>query len=295
MSQPRVAAFARLANGNTTPARVITGQATKMARTIHGISYNDVLDEILVPNPLASAVLVFRGGADGSEAPVRVIQGPKTKLVYPHVVAVDSVNKEILVADPPTRSVLVFAWDANGDVPPLRVLQGSKTKLQYPIGLTVDPVRNLLAVASQSAFHDNGVFIFERTANGDVPPKAMISGPKTGLRTAWQPQIYGDKLFITEQKLKYIPPYVLDKPRTDVKPADIPDPLSSDTMGFIGVWNITDNGDVPPRAVIRGPHSQLIRPSGMKIIPKYGEIIVADSVRNGFLTFLVPELFGSSQ
>src|SRR5437867_1853094 len=49
------------------------------------------------------------------------------------------------------------------------------------------------------------------------------------------------------------------------------------------------------RAIIREPNSQLIRPSGMGIIAKYGEVIVADSVRNGFFRLLVPEFFSAGE
>ncbi len=276
------------------PTRVITGQATKIARTIHGIAYNPARDEIVVPNPLAGAVLVFRGAADGDEPPIRVIQGLKTKLAYPHAVAIDVQNKEILVSDPGISAVLAFPWDANGEVAPLRVIQGPKTKLKYVIGITVEPSRNLLLVASQAAFGESGLFIFNRTDEGDVPPKAMISGPRAGLRTAWQPQVYQDKIFICEQALYYEPPYILDKPREGIDPYKLPDPLSSDPAGFIGVWSITDSGDVPPRAIIKGALGGMIRPSGLGLIPQMGEITVSDSVRNGIFTFYVPEFFSDN-
>ncbi len=71
MAQPRIAAFARVANGTMAPARVITGSPTKMSRTVHGIAYDPVRDEIYVTNALADAVLVFRGNANGAEPPVR--------------------------------------------------------------------------------------------------------------------------------------------------------------------------------------------------------------------------------
>ena len=51
------------------------GQATKLSRTMHDIRYDAVHDEMLVTNPFAQAILVFRGGANGEEAPIRVIPG----------------------------------------------------------------------------------------------------------------------------------------------------------------------------------------------------------------------------
>ena len=54
-----------------------------LSRTMHDIRYNAVDDEILVPNPFSNAILIFRGGANGQEAPIRIIQGPNTELNGP--------------------------------------------------------------------------------------------------------------------------------------------------------------------------------------------------------------------
>ena len=69
------------------------------------------------------------------------------------------------------------------------------------------------------------------------------------------------------------------------------DPWLNPTLGFVGVWDITDNGDVPPRAMTRGPFSGLLHPVGLALNPADGEIYVSDSVRNGILSFLVPDFF----
>ena len=51
--------FARLANGNVAPTRVIEGQGTSLSRTMHGVAYDEVNDEISIPVALGGAVLVF--------------------------------------------------------------------------------------------------------------------------------------------------------------------------------------------------------------------------------------------
>src|ERR1700752_4271304 len=98
---PQIAAFARLAGENTPPVRALEGQKTLISRTMHGFSYNTRRDEIVIMSPLAPAVLMFRGGANGEEPPVRVIQGPHTQIQgdYPGTgandrVSVDPVNGE---------------------------------------------------------------------------------------------------------------------------------------------------------------------------------------------------------
>jgi hypothetical protein len=81
------------------PGRVIQGQLTRLSRTTHGIAYDATNDEIIAPNPLAAAVVIFRGGAAGEAAPVRTIQGAGTGLSRPETVAVDEKNNEIVVGD----------------------------------------------------------------------------------------------------------------------------------------------------------------------------------------------------
>src|ERR1700689_2604692 len=109
---PQIAAFARLAGENTPPVRVLEGQKTLISRTMHGFSYDDLNDEIVVMSPLAQAVLIFRGGANGEEPPVRVIQGPHTQIKgTPYganaILTTDPVNSEIYVPAVP-NSILVF-------------------------------------------------------------------------------------------------------------------------------------------------------------------------------------------
>src|SRR5687768_16528244 len=90
---------------------------------MHALAYDDVHDEIVAPQPFAQAIVTFRGGANGEEAPIRIIQGPSTQLEYPDQVAIDPANNEILV--PEGDKVLVYSRTANGDAAPIRVLQGA--------------------------------------------------------------------------------------------------------------------------------------------------------------------------
>ena len=109
------------------PTRLIAGQKTLLSRTMHDIRYDAVHDEFVVNNPFAQAILVFRGGADGEEEPIRVIQGPSTQLSVASRLDVDVVNDEIIV--PEGDRILVFPREGNGDVAPLRVIHGTDTRL----------------------------------------------------------------------------------------------------------------------------------------------------------------------
>jgi DNA-binding beta-propeller fold protein YncE len=286
VTQPRIAVFARLANGDAAPTRLITGQNTLLGRTIHGLAYDPARDEIVAPNALADAVLVFRAGASGAEHPLRVIQGPHTHLVTPHAVSLDLQNREILVASLTGRRINVFRGDADGDATPVRVVEGPKTELGHVVGLAVDPERNLLAVANT---HE--ILIFDRTDNGNVPPRARIAGPKTGITDEpWQMEFYRGRIFVAASNHLHENLYEGVTLRPDAK--EVPDdPWLNPVLGFLGVWNITDKGDVAPLAMIRGPFSGLLHPVGLALNPKAGEIYLSDSVKNGVLSFLVPQFF----
>lgn len=286
MSQPRIATFARLANGNVTPKRIISGQVTKLGRTIHGIVYSPKHDEYAVGDSMADAVLIFDAGAHGAVPPKRIIQGPHTDLFRPHAVSYDPAHDELLVAALNGNRVSVFPWTASGDVRPLRELKGKKTMIGHSVGMAVDPAHGLLAIAN-----DREVLIFNRTDNGDVPPRAVIGGPKTGIgEEPWTIELYGQKLFLASSNHIHENVYSGVTLKGTYKEVP-PEPWYDPNLGFIGVWNITDNGDVPPQAIIRGPFSGILHPTGMAINPKDGEIYVSDSVRNGLFTFLVPDWF----
>jgi len=195
-------------------------------------------------------------------------------------------NREILVASLTGRRINIFSGDANGDAAPLRVIEGPKTELGHVVGLAVDPDRNLLAVANT---HE--ILIFNRTDNGDVAPRGRIAGPKTGITDEpWQMEFYKGRIFLAASNHFHQNLYEGVTLRPDAK--EVPDdPWLNPTLGFMGIWNITDNGDVAPLGMIRGSFSGLIHPVGLALNPKDGEIYVSDSVRNGVLSFLVPQFF----
>ena len=276
---------------------MILGAATRLSRTTHGIAYDTTHDEIVAPNPLAAAIVIFRGGADGEEAPIRTIQGAHTGLSRPETVALDEKNNELFVGDPGDRRVLVFARDADGDARPLRTIQGPKTRLLQVVGIAVDPIRDLLVVSSYSrlAGGTTGLLIFGRTDQGDVAPKRVIAGPKTGITRLRQIALdpATGNIFVAAINNEYLPPYDVDKPRAGIpRDADLPSPWSTGSEGFIGIWNDeTDDGDVAPRSLIKGRSTGIVHPAGVTFNAKDGEVIAPDAVWNGLFTFLKPELF----
>src|SRR5881396_2204424 len=267
---------------------------------MHGIAYDAIDDEIVIPVALSGAVLVFKADASGEVPPLRAIQGTRTRLVRPHTVAVDPVNNEILTADPSMRAIAVFDRMANGNVAAKRVISGPRTGLLDIVGLDVDPIRNVIVAASRKGSEGpTGLFVFDRLANGDVEPKQFIGGPNSKLAHFRQVTIDPGtgNIFLAQQntRMKQMEAYVLDKPRegfTAKEPDDEDDDGDSgrlDQMGFIAVYAPNDNGDIPPRAIIKGPGIRLAGAAGVALNPKKMEIITVGG--NGFQTFLLPEFF----
>jgi hypothetical protein len=280
VAHPQIAAFARSANGAELPQRRIYGQASNLGRTMHDIRYNPVADEIVVGNPFARAILTFRGGADGQEAPVRVIQGPKT-LQDGGRVAIDPVHREIF-APAAGGGIAVFPLDAQGDVPPIRAIRGPDTQLGGG-SIAVDPVNNLVAASGQNTEGEGlSIVVFDRTANGNVKPRNVIKGPHSQLPRSWinQLQILPEQRLVGLAVLPDRNGHILMEPTGQV---------------FIGFWSLDANGDVPPKWKIFGGNNKtrLTKPFGLDLNPERREIYVSDMRLNGVLTFSFPELFES--
>ncbi len=161
---------------------------------MHGIALDAVHDVIVAPNPFAEAILFFRGGANGEEPPLRIIQGPRTKLINPDKVAVDPLHDEVFVPQIRTDSILVFSREANGDVEPIRIIHGPKTKLDDPGGLAVDYINDLLIVVDST----QSFLVFNRTDNGDVAPRTIVTtlGDCGGGPARWDLYPQGKKIFL---------------------------------------------------------------------------------------------------
>jgi hypothetical protein len=272
VAHPQIAVFARLADGGAKPVRKIEGQKTMLGRTMHSIVYDERHDEFVVPQQFGQAILTFRGGADGEEAPIRVIQGSLTELRNPDRLAVDPVHDEIFV--PQGNQVLVFARAAKGNVAPIRILRGPDTKLGAN-ALAVDPVHDLLIVGGRTG-GESHLLIFNRTAEGNAKPKAVIGGPKSGLA-----HISG--------------PFAVYPARNEIVVSVRGSGSESNEMAtddcFVGVWSTEDNGDVPPRWTIGGPKGVLRMVRGVDLDPKNKSVIVTDKRLNAVLTFYFPEMF----
>ena len=202
--------FSRQAVGDVAPNReLFTGQT-------YGLAVDDSARELFVTVQNDSAVLVWRKGAQKSEAPLRLLQGDNTGLAAPHGIAVDPENRLMFVANhgnvrrkhpqgrptmgtggpegqktwtvsrhvpgsgksgPP--SITIHALNADGDTPPLRTIVGPNTQLNWPTGVVFDPKRNEIYVANDAS---DSILVFSAAASGNVAPTRILKGPKTQIK-----------------------------------------------------------------------------------------------------------------
>jgi hypothetical protein len=253
-----------MANGSEAPVRRIYGQASMLGRSMHDIRYNEVDDEFVVPGR-AGSILIFRGGAHGQEAPIRVLQGPSVQAGGSRL-AIDTVHREIFAFG--RGGIQVFPLDGNGNVAPMRVISGSET--QGPnSSIAVDPIHDLIATVGRGG---QSILVFNRTDNGNVKPRNMIRGPKTAIDRINQMQIYPEKklVIIAMPGVQLL----MEPPRT-----------------FVGFWSLDDNGDVAPRWTLEGSGTTIKKAFAVALNPKNKEVYVTDMRLNGVLTFFAPQVF----
>ena len=236
---------------------------------MHGIRYDAMHDEFIVPNQFAQAILVFAGDSEGEVPPVRIIQGSDTMLQDPDRVDVDPVNNEILI--PEDDKILVFPREANGNVAPIRVLTSAGNNLGE---VNTDPVRNLLVVGGYTrnrGGRDHALMTFDRTAHGDVEPRTMISGPNSRFHGSARMTIN------TNRGLAF---------------ATVRGNQVASDESFVGVWNYAeDEGDAPPLYTIGGPGGMLRQPRGVTLDPMNKTLIVSDKYLNAVISYYFPEVF----
>ena len=200
----KVAIYRRMAEGEEAPRRFIQGPQTGLADP-HGIFIDAKNNEIAVTNhgawhgvrsgqsrstrpdvsegiPFRSlppstgrfeppSIKVYSRTAHGDVAPLRTLQGPRTRLNLPLGVFVDAERDEIVVANDGGNSILFFPRTAEGDVAPARTLEGPATGLKNPNGVVVDVRHNEIWVSN---WGNHSATVYPRNARGNVAPLRTI-------------------------------------------------------------------------------------------------------------------------
>lgn len=141
----KVFTFARTADGDVAPLRVLQGALTRIDQGTPVIAFDPDSQLLFVltsttdtPNHIKHGrILVFPANASGNVAPLRVIEGAATGLdtainTYFYGMSFDAANQRLLVSinsnnTPAANMVLVFATGDSGDVAPLLALGGAST------------------------------------------------------------------------------------------------------------------------------------------------------------------------
>jgi hypothetical protein len=131
-----VTVYAPGANGNVTPTRTITGNATGMSGAVYDAV--DAAGKLYVVNSSANSVTVYAPGANGNAAPVATIAGSNTGFNTPYAIALDSTGT-IYVSVGGTNSVNIFPAGSNGNVTPTRTIVGPATGMSAPLQMQIAP------------------------------------------------------------------------------------------------------------------------------------------------------------
>ena len=123
------------------------------------------------------SITMYPIDAEGDVAPLRIIEGPRTRLNWPAHVWVDSERGEFYVANDADDSILVFRVTDSGDAAPTRVLRGPKTQIRNPTGVFLDSENDELWVSNMG---NHRATVYPRDAHGDVAPLRVIRSAPEG-------------------------------------------------------------------------------------------------------------------
>ena len=234
----RLVIFSRDQKGDAPPSRIV-----RTPHTTYGIAVDETTQEVFLTVQEAAAVSVFRKQAAENEAPLRVIQGPKTGMGDPHGIAIDSTRNLLFV----TNFGSVAEKDPSLAAPPPRAGQDAtygsiSRKANWPLARES-------AIPGSGKFVPPSITVYPKDAKGDVAPTHVIQGPKTQLN--WPTALTVDSkrgaLFV-----------------------------ANDTGDSILVFDVNANGDAAPVRVIKGTKSLVKSPTGVFYDAEHDELWVSN-------------------
>lgn len=184
-----VVVYPKTAQGEDKPIRTLTGDKTQLEDP-HGIAVdwknnllfvsnhgNGVSEALNTGKFEPPSITVYPLKTSGDTAPIRIIEGPRTRLNWPAALWADPEREELYVANDSDDSILVFRNADNGNVAPTRMIRGPKTSIKNPTGVFLDTKNNELWVSSMG---NHSAVVFPRTANGDAAPARIIRSAPLG-------------------------------------------------------------------------------------------------------------------
>ena len=187
---PQVAVYRKGASGNEKPKRLLIGDKTQLSDS-HGMAIDTKRKLLFVDNwgniaddakPGSGrfgppSITVYRLNAHGDEAPLRIIQGPKTGLDWPGAMSLDENNGDLYVANDMGQDLIVFHTGDQGDVAPSRMIKGPRTGLSYPVGVFADSKNHEVWATN---IGNSTATVYPILANGDVAPLRVIRSAEEG-------------------------------------------------------------------------------------------------------------------
>ena len=272
--------FDAAAHGDVPPLRDIAGAATKLAK-VWAVAVDANGREYV---SCGRSVRIFAADANGNVPPVASIEGPLTGLGSDRGLYVDSAGATYVVADNPPR-LEVFAPGATGNVAPSAVIEGSNTRLKSPDAVTVGPDGTIYVTTIPGRGAVSAINEYPPGANGNVAPIVRIAGgrtdlPGSGVALDAQGNIYSALWYFSEviafaagSSGDVAPTIEIAGSHTKLEaPQGTRTGVNGDIyvvnqglgdLGSVTVYAAGSNGDVSPKAVIKGASTLLSTPDSI--------------------------------
>ena len=227
--------WTREQKGNDKPTR-----ALNVPHRAFAVAVDEQAKEMYITIEAPAAVVVYPKGADGQEAPLRILEGDKTQLGDAHGIALDPKKGEMFVSN---QGATASNTPDGGWQHDVNAMKGKDVEWMP------DTDRWRFLKAGSGTFMPPSITVYSMKASGDTAPIRVISGPHTKLD--WPAHIS------------------LDADRGELFVANT---VTNDIL----VFRATDNGDAAPIRVIHGPHTGLSHPHGIFVDTKNNELVAAN-------------------
>jgi len=210
-----------------------------------GIAVDDDRQEMFVTVQHPATVLVFKKQAQGQQAPLRILEGHRTRLADPHGVVVDKKNKLLFVSnygavsspkDPEGKLFSLMDRFDQGNGNPVWTIWNVQTIWKY-------------MESGSGKYFQPSINVYPLQADGNTPPLRVLQGPKTQLNWPGHISLDGERgeLFV-----------------------------ANDVGDSILVFRAGDNGNVAPIRVLKGPQTGVKNPTGVFVDTKNQELVVSN-------------------
>jgi DNA-binding beta-propeller fold protein YncE len=265
--------------GEITPAlQQVVGPRTNIG-FVGGIALDGERKEILaINNDIEDTMVVLPYGANGNQAPIRMLSVPHQAWG----VAMSRAHDQIAITVEIQEAVVIYKREAKNVEAPMRVIRGPNSGLADPHGIVWDDRHNEIRVAN----HGNYRGLMKNTGGGCVPRAA--EEPEAGEVRPPSITVYSGDASGDAKPMR-----VIQGSQTRL---DFPMGLGDDPMnGEFGVANNGDNsvlifsrtanGNIAPLRVLSGPKTGINRPVGVAIDPINNELWVANFIDHSALVF----------